>query len=123
MRRSLGMTDPVDPVPHSEHVSFDQVMNAPGLEERLQAFVRQAISQVAVQGGAGSFEEEDDFDVADDDDPNILSDYQVLEMVRDGDFAVPETDEADAELEERLAEGQAAPQAQPEPPSDTEDAQ
>jgi len=52
------------------------------LEERLKQFIRQEVSQQAVQDDYGSFEDEDDFEL-EDDDPDPLSDYQILMMAED----------------------------------------
>ena len=61
----------------------EALLRPPSLEERLRQFVQQELSKAAVQDGAGSFEEEDDFELTPDleDDPDLLTDYQVLDMV------------------------------------------
>lgn len=69
---------PVDPQPIEVPV---ELLAPPSLEERIVRMIRQEISRAAQRVGAGTFEEEDDFELEDDD--GVFSDYQVLAMAQD----------------------------------------
>ena len=76
--RAMKMRDPVDPNP--TEWPADKLI-PPSFEERMQAFVRGELSRIAEDKGMPTFEEEDDFDIDDEDD--LLSPYQVREVVPD----------------------------------------
>lgn len=69
---------PVDPRPVEIPI---EMLAPPSLEERLAEMIRREISRAARHVGAGTFEEEDDFDLPDDEE--VFSDYQVLAMAED----------------------------------------
>ena len=53
----------------------------PSIRDEMREYIRTIISQNAEENGAGSFEEEDDFDIPDEFDP--VSPYEVREMVEE----------------------------------------
>lgn len=62
----------LDPTPVSVPLGYQQPLT---LQEEMRRFIREEISRAAASGGAGTFEEEDDFDIEDEELP--LSQYEM----------------------------------------------
>lgn len=69
---------PLDTTPVEVPVEFQK---PPTIKEELQRYVRYEVSRIGQDEGFASFEEEDDFELEDgDDDTDLLSEHQVLEL-------------------------------------------
>ena len=55
----------------------------PSIKEELQRYVRYYVSDIAREAGLGSFAEEDDFEIEDEDDEDLVGPYDVREMGED----------------------------------------
>lgn len=75
--RAEEMHETPDPTPLE--VPSDLLV-PPTLEERMKAMIRQELSAIAVKSDMGSFEEENDFE-EDDEEADLLSDYQIRLML------------------------------------------
>lgn len=102
----------LDPTPVEVPLGYQQPLT---LQEEMRRFIREEISRAAQEGGAGTFEEEDDFDV-DDDDDLPLSEYELTEL------------QSEVPLEKKVKTpppakppDDAAPQAQPPPVVSSDD--
>lgn len=81
--RAALQSDQVDPTPMELSEEFQRPVS---LKEQIQAYIRTEMSRAAVESGHGSFDEEDDFEVVDEDEVKLSAhDVRML---------VPETDES-----------------------------
>ncbi len=92
-----------DPAPEDQtpvEVPVD-ALAPPSLEERLQMYVRQQMSRYAEAQDLGTFEEEDDFELDNDmdPDPDISTPYDVIELLEDHAEQVPFTPEQQEALQ------------------------
>lgn len=72
-RALVAAAEKLDPVPH-ELAGAHRPLT---LREELQRYVRQQVSQAAVDKGFGSFEDEDDFEIPDGAAEEFLSRYEL----------------------------------------------
>lgn len=73
MARSYGDVEKLDQTPVA--LMETRLRKPPTIRELIQAYVRSEVSAVAQSEGLGSFEDEDDFEL-DDEDADLLSEFQ-----------------------------------------------
>lgn len=103
-------------IPHS--IAVPEEYEKPlSLREEMRRYIRSEISAVASQQGMETLEEANDFEV-DDDDDDILSPYEVVEMEADpGPGPEPLPAEPEAEPRQGSPQGEPQPENTAEPPT------
>ncbi len=105
-----------DPTPVEVPVGYK---TPPSLAELVQSYVRQEVSQAAQSQGLGTFEEEDDFDVADPDDLHF-SPYELTEYQMEEEYTVEDASPAEPPSAEAPAGAAEPPPAEPPPAQETQ---
>lgn len=104
--RAMGMLDKADPVPVEAAGAPARPLS---LEERIRNLIRTELSAAAARGGAGAFEEEDDFD-EEDPEAGVLSDFQLVTMAEE---LLSERESLDGENGQPEASEEASPAEPP----------